>query len=114
MEISFAFFNRFHLPIENNILYELRREVARTFQNYGFGEIIEIENDKFANTFAIPVTDRYYEVEQDLFISFRIENPREINHGDLAGLLLHGIPDLQFWTRTRYLNMLLIPRINYN
>lgn len=113
MEISLTFFNRFHTPLENNVQYEIRREVSRVLHHYNFGDSVEIENDKFVNTFLVPTQDRYYEIENDLFISFTIDDLRIENQGNLAGFLIEGIPQLQFWIRTRYLNVLLIPRVTY-
>lgn len=92
LEINFMFFRVDHSPLDNDFIFKKRREIAQMFENCGFGEIVENGENKFANTFAIPITDEYFEPENDLYIAYSLVIP--CLHGEMQQLLMNGIPEL--------------------
>ena len=63
LEINFMFFRVDHSPLDNDFIFKKRREIAQMFENCGFGEIVENGENKFANTFAIPLLSRVFMVK---------------------------------------------------
>lgn len=100
IEINFQFsYPDFH-RIENDVLYQLRREVALTFENAEFGRVLEADNDRFTNVFIVPVGDNYFEPDNDLFITYTLQTP--LNNGNLGALLLQSIPELMLRIRAQH------------
>lgn len=114
IEISFTFFHQDNHPISNDLLFELRREVANVFQNSDFGVVEEFENDKFINTFAVPFTDNYFQPENELFISYVFAFP--FAHGNFAALVSENIPRIYNFLQTsdRFHEFRVIVRITMN
>ena len=89
-----------HQRLDNDTLYRLRREVAVMLEQAEFGEIQEIANSHFQNTYAIPVTDQYYETIDELIIEFAwFTHPV---HGNLSFLFTEGIPHFHEVIRNIY------------
>ena len=88
--LSFQFLYRTHDPIENHVVYNIRKDIANMMRDCEFGEVLEQDESKFINEYAIPTTDDLFIPENDLFISFAFELP--LRHGNLARLLVEEIP----------------------
>lgn len=78
------------VPIGRETAHQIRREVAQLMRESEFGEVTEIENGKFINTFAIPTIDELI-YQNELHITYVWLFPLETNHGDLEALLQHNI-----------------------
>ena len=111
VEISFTFFHREHQNLNNDTIYAIRRRVAQMFEDSEFGLVLETDDDKFVNTFAVPMTDEYYTPENQLFISFHFAFP--FHHGNPGTLLLQNIPRLFDWLRARDPALGLVTRTTY-
>lgn len=87
-----TFFHRFDpiLGLGNGEVYEIRKRVAHVFERAGFGNVEEVDNGKFTNSYMIPETDEYYQPENELSLFFLLQHPSQ--HGDIAALLLDHIP----------------------
>ena len=113
MNISFTLYNRYHTPISNDALYQIRKRIAENFQLFDFGEVEETPNNKFHNTNLYPDVDEYFDEENVLHILFNIINPRNDNRGDISGVLLTGIPNLKNWVSDFNPEINLLARIDY-
>ena len=89
LEIDFSIRYPHREPIENDILYAIRRQIAILFENSEFGLVQERDSDRFENTFATPVNDEYNIPFNDLFVYYRFDYP--LLNGNLA-FLLQEIP----------------------
>lgn len=102
-----------HREIEDLVLYAIRREIAMMFENAEFGRAVE-ENDgvgRFTNTFLRPTIDDYSTQDHDLVILYQTSiNPAQ---GNLAFLLLQGIPTLHDFVHAQY-HIEIITRVVYN
>lgn len=114
IEITFTFFQTANEPIPNHTRTEIRREVANVFQNSEFGVVEEFGDDKFVNRFAVPLTDNYFEPENELFMSFVFAYP--FAHGNFGALVSENIPRMYeiLQTNERFRGMHLISRIIMN
>lgn len=89
LEIDFSIRYPHREPIENDIIYAIRRQIAILFENSEFGLVQERDNDRFENTFATPLNDTYNTPYNDLFVYYRFDYP--LVNGNLA-FLLQEIP----------------------
>lgn len=94
--------------IENHVLYEIRKEVSHILELSEFGETFEVDSDKFANVFAIPIIDSYYQLIRELNITYHLPFPLE--NGNLIMLIDH-IEQLRM--RAEENNVVLIFRITF-
>ena len=101
LDLAFTFFNPDHAIISNNILYEIRKQVATTFENCGFGAIQEADS-KFGNTYAIPVVDNYSDVDSELYIAYLLWLPVPNNHGNYSELVTNGLLQIKHHILTRF------------
>lgn len=74
MDITFSlsFFKNNRTAFTNEEVFEIRREVANMMQRCGYGDRIEADLDKFANTDLTPVDDDYHDdpFVHELFICY--------------------------------------------
>lgn len=94
LEISFNFSYMAPRVIENNECYVIRRAIAMVFEHSGFGRILELADDKFANEFIHPYADSIIDDQTDLYMDYLIDLPYNTNQGDLGRLLTENIPRL--------------------
>ena len=90
LEINFSFFYEDHHTIENNLRQTLRRNVALLFCDAGFGDIVEVNGDKYVNTLIMPGVDDYSERGGRLFLAYSFTIPRR--NGDVDLLLTKLVP----------------------
>ena len=100
--LRFCFGRTNNFPIQNHDLYAIRRQLARTFENSEFGNIIE-HDDRFMNTNANPIRDRYYTPENILIVTYSFGYPLLV--GNLARLLTEGVPELQRYITENFENI---------
>lgn len=112
VEINFHIYNINHRALDNNQQFMIRRQVAQIFENSEFGRCEEIENDKFMNTFAIPIDDNFIEENNELYISYVF--PLPLTHGNLGILLIQEIPDLHDWILEHYHDINCVSNIIYS
>lgn len=79
VEIHFLIFYPDHAPIENHVQYEIRHEIAKMFENSGFGDVIENGQHRFMNVYAIPTEDDIIDAELSLFYAFNTHENRNNN-----------------------------------
>ena len=60
-----------HLGLNNNVIFDLRRELSHMMERCGFGDVISLEEERFANVEIAPVEDAYYDDTQELVICYR-------------------------------------------
>lgn len=78
--------------INNGTIYRIRKYVVEMFRDYGFGDIVEEENDLFSNIQARPYISGFVDdTHREMYIGYRF-NARETNN--LPQLLTTGIPNL--------------------
>ena len=93
LEIQITFVCHEH-DIDNDTLYQIRRCVAETNRDSGFGDVIEDVNDTFRNEHLTPNAVAFIgDGHREMFIGF-IFNLDEIQHGDLPDLIMRGFPFL--------------------
>ena len=95
-EFGFRFvFNAYHQNHPTaEVLFQLRREVARILEQSEFGDIIEITNEhRFQNFYATPSIDFFDEDTDSLHISYFMPYP--LIHGNLYELYSNQLPQLQ-------------------
>lgn len=108
VELSYTFVKNENLDFENELLFNLRREIAQLMNNNGFGEIIENGTDKFANVYAEPFMDEYFRQNNELVVVYVFHTP--LNNGDLAQLL-GNIVDFQNHIHNDYENVHVISQV---
>ena len=82
--------------LDNNQIYVIRREIARSLENSEFGNVVELEDNKFGNTFIIPTNDEA--TEESLELSYTFALP--LRHGRLSFFLFQEFPRLKHFIRT--------------
>ena len=101
IELSFTCSNENHTRLSNEQIYNIRKYIASVLENCGFGVVTE-HDDKFSNLNAIPVTDNYYDLEAELFISYIWWYPIPPERGHYEQLVSTGIPQIKNYLRTQY------------
>lgn len=102
IELSFTFCNEDHSQLSNELVRNIRRYVAETLQNCGFGAVQETATGKFDNLHAVPINDQYYEFERELFISYVWWYPIQEGQGRYDQLVSIGLPQIKTHLRTNY------------
>lgn len=80
IELSFSFYYLDHAEISNDVIFQLRRQIANMFDLCHFGEMHEDQ--------LIPIRDEYVEREHELFMLFSFSYPPA--NGDLGILVTEG------------------------
>lgn len=78
--------------IENQRLHNIRREIANSFRNSEFGNIIEVDENKFENAYLRPTSDFYNEESNSFRQTYLIHLP--LNNGNLGYFLQQELPIL--------------------
>ena len=102
IELSFTFCNEDHTQLSNELVRNIRRYVAETLQNCGFGAVQETASGKFDNLHAVPINDQYYDMERELFISYVWWYPIQEGQGRYDQLVSVGLPQIKTHLRTNY------------
>lgn len=112
IDFSLTFFDRENpdRQFSNQMLYDIRKEVARCMETAGFGAVLENGPEKFSNTWAVPTDDFFVLPENHLFISFSWRAP--ILHGNFASLVMDAIPHLHQFIRDNF-HKNLVASLNY-
>lgn len=97
-------------PMSNSTLFSLRREVARTLRNSEFGEVRELPNRRFRNTFAKPVIDVYDPIENELYISYYFIFP--LHHGSIPAFQDIHVPILSEFATASGVELTIITMYN--
>lgn len=92
VELTLTFHTQDHSPICNSTLRQIREQVAQMLENSEFGRKLE-NDDQFGNEFAIPVIDQYFDVDNELFLSFSWVYP--LRHGNFKELITTGLFQLK-------------------
>ena len=101
VDISFRFFHADHWHMDNDQIHEIRKELATTLNNCGFGDVTE-NDSMFANTYAVPEVDKYWDEECELYISYMMWYPTPQQHGDFNQFITEGIHQLKQHIFTRF------------
>ena len=107
VELAMTFHTADHSPICNSTIRDIRERVAQMLENSEFGRKLE-NGDQFGNEFAIPITDQYFDVDNELFISFSWIYP--FRHGNFTELVTNGLFQLKSHIFNQY-HIYLIARI---
>lgn len=108
--IRFIFQAKDQNVVPNHVLTDLRREIAHVLQLCEFGDIVELPDNHFVNTWATPAIDVYDPIDNELYISFHWAYPLE--HGSLYLLYTQYLESL--YTFSNNLNMPLVFKTQYN
>ena len=111
ISFSFTVSSQFHNNLSNHEIFAIRREIANIMEFSEFGRVTEIDVDKFANVFATPTTDAYFQPENELFVSYSFNFPLE--HGNIPVLIMQGFPRLKQIIEEQ-LNLEVISRVVFN
>lgn len=103
LSTTFVFHNIDRSPISNDVLFNIRREVANAIERCGFGEVIESDSDKFRNVYCSPTSDVYITPEEELVISFYFTIPSQF--GDVFRLVTTEVVNLSAWVRNEYIRI---------
>lgn len=98
--------------IPNDVCFRLRRRVAEAFRDCEFGNIVEEENDKFSNVFAIPVADNISPDGAELAIFYNWRFPIEEYMGRINRIVLEQVPRIAAFARD--LHLLFLFRFNFD
>lgn len=110
IELSFTCCTEDRSRIPNDTMRTIRRYIAQTLENCGFGPVQEDGEDKFHNLYATPTTDEFYDLEGDLFISYIWWYPIPEGHGRYDQLVTVGLPQIKSHLRTNH-NIYVIIRL---
>ena len=119
MDLSFTctFFKHDpRLGLNNNEIFVLRRELARLMERCGFGGVVNLEEERFANTEVTPVDDAYFNDTQELAICYRWSDRRP-DEPPLDQRIVNivsfdnGIPSLRRYLDANYPNIDFVARI---
>lgn len=94
--INFTFYGIGTLHFINEEMQQrIRHKIAEIFESARFGQIQEVRQlttIHYQNQHAIPISDNYYGVENEMFLAFRFAYP--LAHGDLGTLVGDGFHEL--------------------
>lgn len=96
---KFRFFSNSENPISQDVIYELRREVALHLEHSGFGVYMETPEMKFRNVAASPAIDEYDDIDRELLLSYYLPFP--LRDGDLHRIMFECVPELKTFARSK-------------
>lgn len=100
--IRFIFRGNRENPLSNALIYDIKRQVARTLENCDFGAVQENGHGVFINEYITPSISQYDPVSDELHICFYLPFPIVENHGDLWRLQSEGVPALHNFIENLY------------
>lgn len=93
LEITFVFHDLSDNGMSTDLQKRLRRFLVEILERCEFGNITQIDENHYANAYAIPATDMYREGDRDLVIAYNGPYPIP-QHGNIGLLINTELNDL--------------------